>query len=53
MPIKQKLMRCVNCNTKIKSNSAVRKYCFDCRVKMRDVWLANFKKKKKANAQRR
>ena len=47
MPTKMKLMKCVNCGKTIRSTSPVRKYCFDCRQKMRSIWLENFKKKKK------
>ncbi len=49
MVTKTKLMKCVHCGKTIQSMSPVRKYCFDCRQKMRLVWLDNFKKKKKGS----
>lgn len=42
---KRKLAKCVKCSAAIKSHSPVRKYCFDCRIKMKSVWIGNFKKK--------
>jgi len=38
--------KCVKCGKKVRSISPMRKYCFDCRIKMRKVWFDNFKKRR-------
>ena len=45
---KLKLRKCTKCGKSIKSISPMRKYCFECRLKMRKVWFENFKKRQKA-----
>lgn len=45
--VEHKLRKCVKCGKTIQSLSPMRKYCFECRIKMRKVWFENFKKKKR------
>ncbi|MBI2548991.1 hypothetical protein HYW21_06590 [Candidatus Woesearchaeota archaeon] len=43
-----KKKRCIKCKKVVNSISPMRKYCFDCRLKMRRVWFENFKRRKEA-----